>query len=150
MIRRVEMNPLNSIASLVFTVLVLVGLFFLVKGFFTLLGFLTPALLIGAAILNWRVFPDYAKWVWNQLKTNLPVGVISIVLSAIFFPVLAGFLCFKAYMRYKSNKTFSDLEQDRENEFIDYEEVDVEHSEPFELPPLEKTKESTEYDGLFE
>ena len=148
--RRVEMNPLNSIGSLLITILFLVGLFFLVKGFFTLLGFLTPALLIGAAILNWRVFPDYAKWIWRQLNSNIAVGVVAVVLSVVFFPVLAGFLCFKAYMRYKAKKTLGHLEQDLENEYVDFEEVDVELQESFELPPLEKSKERTEYDGLFE
>ncbi len=159
MIRKAEMNPFNSILSILIVVGVLAGLYFLVKGFFAILGIITPGLLIGAALLNWKVFPDYAKWIWKQLNNNAVLGVIAILFTVVLFPVVAGYLFIKAWMRYKGKKVLDSYREREEKEFVDFEEVANKPSRPLELPRIEtnpvrkqgkNSQDTVDYDQLFD
>ena len=150
MMRKVEFNPFNSIVSILITVGVLVGIYYLVKGFFAILGIITPVLLIAAAFLNWKVFPDYGKWLVKQLKNNLLFGVLACIGTVVFFPVVAGFLCAKAYFRYKTGKMMEAGQQRHEAEFVDFEEVKDMPNRPLKLPEMEKPSETVDYDQLFD
>jgi len=155
MMRKVEINPTNSFFGILITIGVLVGLYFLVKGFFAVLSIITPGLLIGAAILNWRVFPDYAKWIWKQLNSNVILGIIAILFTVFLLPVTAGYLFVKAYFRYKGGKMVKEMNQKREAEFAEFEEIKDDVVKPLELPRIEKRtvdkpQETTDYDQLFD
>ena len=149
--RKVEMNSGNSIVSILGLVLFFVLLYYVAKGFFYILGLLTPAFLIGAAILNWQVFPDYVKWVWKLLNRNPIMGVITAILSVVALPVLSGFLFMKAFFRYRMKKAGNIIQERREAEFVDFEEVEDTSSTPLELPEMEPRKpRSNDYEGLFD
>lgn len=151
--RRVDMNPFGNIGSLLVTIAVLIGLYYLVTGFFTLLSFITPGLLIGAAILNWRVFPDYASWIWKQLQSNILFGILAVLFTVVALPVVSGFLFFRAYFRYQRGKVSPQFEQRNDDDFIDFEEVEEMPSERLELPEIRETRQergNSDYEQLFD
>jgi len=155
MIKRFEMNPKNSLVGIVIAVAILAGLYFMVKGFFLILNIITPGLLLGAAILNWRVFPDYAKWIWKTLNANPIMGLIAILFTFFLYPVAAGYLFVKALFRYQSGKFIKNREERRESEFVEFEEMDNRPVTPLELPRIEKTRvekpgNTVDYDQLFD
>ena len=156
------MNPFNSITSVIGLVLFFVVAYYVLKGAFFILGLITPALLIGAAILDFKVYPDYAKWVWKTLQSNPILGIIAVIGSVVALPVLSGFLFFKALFRRKLKKMGVDMKQgfpgqsaneSAEEDFVDFEIVDEEMHKPLELPEMDKPRQESkggDYEGLFD
>ncbi|MEM9922104.1 MAG: hypothetical protein AAF990_28630 [Bacteroidota bacterium] len=153
--KKIDVNPFNSITSILFLVLVLVGLYFIAKGVFTILSWLAPVLLILALVLNYRVVLNYGKWLINLLQKNILMGLGAILLTVVGFPVIAGFLAVKAYLYRKVDQFQSQAEQKVAGEYVDFEEVDEIPETPLELPPLERPrrpsaeKDDNDYDRFF-
>jgi hypothetical protein len=151
--RKVDVNPFNSITSILFMVLVFVALYWLATGIFKLLSFAAPFLLVAALIINHKVVINYGKWLWNLLKTKPLMGIGGVLLSIFGFPIIAGFLFGKALLFRKVDKMKTEFETKKYGEFVDYEEVDEEPQIRLELPEYEKPKpkkNQTDYDQYFE
>ena len=86
-----QINPFNSILSVIIFVGVIVGLFYLAKGVFQILNLLSPILIILTLIIDYRVVTSYLKMLWNHLKTNPLMGIGLILLTIIAHPLVAGF-----------------------------------------------------------
>lgn len=155
--KRININPLTGIIG---AILFFALLYFIIKGAFFILGILTPALLIGAALLDWKVFPDYGMWIWKLLKSNPIAGIAAGVLSVVAMPFCAGFLFAKALFKNRIKKMglnipgMEDLNPNREEEFVDFEIVEDMPEEKLELPSMEKPKQDNsdtgEYEQLFD
>ena len=120
------------------------------KGIFTVLAWASPVLLIGAAIMDYTVITDFGKFLMKLIKDNPIMGIVTLVLSVVGYPILFGYLFFKALMRRQVNKIMK--EANKEPEYDNYEEVNEEQDEDFlELPQIEKQskKATSEYDDLF-
>jgi len=130
------MNPFNSITSIIGTVLFFVVMYFVVSSFFKLLAFITPALLIGALILNWKVYPDYGQWLWALLQRNPLMGIGAGILTVVAMPVVAGFLFVKALLRNRLGKMQGNFEQRTEGQFTEFEEVDDFPETKLDLPEI--------------
>ncbi len=156
-------NSFGSFGPLIGLILFVTVLYFLVKGVFTLLSILAPFLLIAAAILDHTVITDFIKFVLKLLKENPLMGLIAIILSIMGFPVLFGFLFFKALAR-KNLKKFTEKATQEKNKYDQYEEVKETKKDDEEdfliLPKIEKPqpvskenkpqdKSGNEYDNLF-
>ncbi len=143
----------NGIFGFVFLVLLLVGLFFIARGIFTLLSWAAPVLIVGALIINYRTVVNYLKFMLSLLKRNVLTGIIAIILSVVGFPVLAGVLFGKSIFDRKVRKLKETHQQHRQGEFVEYEEViRNKPRDEFELPPLEKEippKEENKYKDFF-
>lgn len=147
-------NPLGSFGAIVVLTIFLVALFFIAKGIFTILSWAAPVLLILTAIFDYTVITDYGKFIWNLLKTQPLWGIIAIILTIVGFPIVSGFLFFKAYAR----KSLKNYQKSQEPKYADYEEVtstEVKEDTDFlelkrpEAKPLENKKQGSEYDELF-
>jgi hypothetical protein len=151
-------NPLGNLGPLFGLIIFLVIGYFLITGLFGLLAKLSPFLLIGAAILDYTVILDYGKFIIKLLKENPLMGLIAILLSIIGYPVLFGFLLFKAYAR-KKVKSFVERVEKEKNKYDDYEEVKIDSKkneddfmilkEVKKTEPIEKEKPKNDYDDLF-
>ncbi|MEO0776858.1 MAG: hypothetical protein AAFW73_20305 [Bacteroidota bacterium] len=160
--RRTDINPFNSIRSILFLVLFFVALFFVARGIFTLLSWVAPVLLILTLVLDYKTIIDYGKWLGRLIRKDLLMGVGAIILTVVGFPVIAGFLFFKALIRRKVGQVKKDMEERAAGQYIEFEEVESTTYEPLELPPLDtpqaepepqpETRRSTknDYDDLFE
>ncbi len=155
--RRSDINPFNSITSILVLVLVFVALYFVAKSVFTILSWVAPVLLLLAAIFDYRTILDYGKWVLNLLRKDILMGIGAVVLTVVGFPVIAGFLFAKALFRKKVGELEKNMKTESEGQFVDYEEVDSKPYEPLELPPIEpqpraepRRNNNNEYEDLFE
>ena len=81
------------------------------------------------------------------------MGILAVLLVVFGYPIVSGYLFFKALGKRTIKKAYERVEKDK-NIFTDYEEV-VEDDNFLELPPLNKRLEapiqskSNEYDDIF-
>ncbi len=163
--RKVDVNPFNSIVSILILVGIFVGLYFLATGIFKILTWLTPVLLIATLIIDHRVVVNFGKWLVNTLRTNFILGLGAVLLMIFGYPIIAGYLFTKALVSRKLKQVKADFEQRTQPQYAEYEEVeptntpyeDLSDEKPLDLnaprPPRPKEKPSgseTEYDQLFE
>ena len=165
--RKVDVNPFNSILSILFLVAVFIGLYYVATGIFTILSWLAPVMLIGALVVNHNVVINYGKWLINTLKSNFLLGVGALLLTIFGYPIIAGYLFAKALVSRKLEKVQEDFRQRTQPQYADFEEVDTEDApyedltekpldlnapRPVQSPPKQKDSSGggSEYDRLFE
>lgn len=139
-------SPFGGILSLVLIVLFFVGLYWIASKVFALLYYASPVLLVVAAILDYKVITNYVKYVFKLLNNNLLLGLGMVLLTFFGFPVVAAYLAFRAWVRYKLRKR-GHLEKET---YVEYEEISNDVMDLEELPPKVKDKKSNKYDDLFE
>lgn len=144
-------GPLGSFGGIIILTLFFVALYFIAKGLFTVLSFVAPVLLILTLILDYTVVIDYGKFILNLLKNNLIVGILAVFLTVLGFPIVSGFLFFRAIVRHKLKSAMK--KQEKKNAFVEYEvlEEEVNDEDFLELPKVEKTPKpkDSDYDDLF-
>lgn len=105
-------------------------------------------MLIITLILDYKVVTGYLKWVWKKLQTDTLFGLVMVLVTIFGFPIVSGYLLFKAYMK----KQLKDRVQQRDNaEYAEYEIIEPEE-ETIELRELEeplKDSRSNDYDNYF-
>lgn len=157
-------NPLRSVMGIVFLVLAVMAIFWIAKGIFTILSWLTPVLLIATLIIDHKVIINYGKWIGKLLKQNPVYGIGAILLSFFGAPVVATFLFGKAMLKRKVRQMQTAVEEKQKGKYTDYNEVEEEEEIEFELKdeeeiiPLEvpkttrrlKREERNSYDDLFD
>ena len=155
-------NPFRSIMGIVFLVLAIMAIFWIAKGIFTILSYLTPVLLIATLIIDHKVIVNYAKWIGGLLKNNLLYGIGAILFTFIASPVVAVYLFGKAMFKRQIRKMQTVAEEQQRGKPTDYEEVaeeevDFELQDEDEVIPLEIPKttrrlreERSSYDDLFD
>lgn len=157
--------PGGGLGCLLFTVLMLVGGYYLLQGLYDLLLWAAPALLVLALIINWRVFPDTIKSWLKSLETNPLNALISLALAVLLFPFFSLYLLLKAigYRKMEQfRRQFGEAEAPRtkEEDFVEFEELESTpkhtHSEETEVqtPPLKPEiqrpgKDQNPYDTFF-
>ncbi len=143
----------NGILGFIFLVLLLVGIYFIARGIFTVLSIVAPFLILGALIINYRTVINYLKFVLSLLQRSPLTGIIAILLSIVGFPVLSGVLFGKAILDRKVRRRQQELRARKEGEYVEYEEVIRKvPDEELELPPFEKPqpqKKDNRYEDLF-
>lgn len=144
-------NPLGSFGAVIAMIAVLLMLFFLAKGIFTILSWAAPVLLILALIFDYTVVTDYAKFIGKLFKENALYGILASVLTVVGYPVVSGFLFFKAFARRSLKKVIKKAEEAQKPKYSDYTEI-KEDEDFLELPriqKLEEVKKENDYDNLF-
>ncbi len=155
--RKIDVNPFNSITTIIMLVLFFAALIFLIKGIFQIMAFVAPALLIGALIVDYKVVVSYGKMLFNLLKSNILMGIGAVFLTVVAFPVVAAFLLGKALFKKKVNQIRQDMETKTQGEYAEFEEMESEIKR-VELPPVpkrqkekQKLKETrNDYENLFD
>ncbi len=152
--RKVDINPFNSIASILLLVFVFVALYWIASSLFWLLTKLSPILLIAALIIDHTVVLNYGKWLLNLLKKNPLMGIVAVLLSVVGYPVIFGFLLAKALLYRKVNKMKQEFDVKQNGELVDYEEIEEKPQIRLELPSFEKPepkpKKGDDYDQFFD
>jgi len=112
-------------------------------------------MLIVALIVDYKVVTGYGKWLVKLTKDNALLGIGAILLTVLGFPLVSLFLLGKALLRKRVKDAREEAMQQREGEYIEYEELD---SEPMDLPQIEEWEKQTEerrrkrndYDDFFD
>ncbi len=162
--RNLNQFPGGGLGCLIFSVLILVGGYYLLQGLYYLLLWAAPALLVLALIINWRVFPDTIKsWV-KSLETNPLSALLYLAIAVLVFPFFSLYMFLKAigYRKMKQlRQQFGEPEKaSKEEEFVEFEELESTPKRSFEqeteIPelPIEPEKERPKkdqnpYDSLF-
>ena len=126
----------NGIIGFVLAIAIVVLLFFFMKGVFTILAWAAPFLLLATVLINYRTVTNFLKWLYELFFRNPIMGIVALVLIFFGFPVVAGFLFGKSIFDRKVRLLVEANE--RENAFIEYEEVDDE----MELKQIEYSERS--------
>lgn len=148
-------NPFSSIIGVVLGILFLLGLFFIARFIFTILYYLSPIMLIAALIVDHKVVTGYGKWLLRLTKDNALLGIGAILLTVLGFPLVTLFLLGKALLRKRVKEAQEEAMQQREGEYIEYEEL---NSEPLDLPQIEqwekqaeeRRRKNNDYDDFFD
>ncbi len=157
-------NPFRSVMGIVFLVLAVMAIFWIAKGIFTILSYLTPVLLIATLIIDHNVIINYGKWIGSLLKNKLPYGIGAILFTLIASPVVAVYLFGKAMLKRQVRKMQTNVDEQRRGKTTEYEEVIEEEEVEFDLKdeeeiiPLEipkttrriKQQDRNTYDDLFD
>jgi len=142
-------SPFDSITNIIFLVLFFMALFFIARGFFWILSWAAPFLLIGALLLNYSVVLNYGKWLVHLVKKNLLLGIAAIIFTVIGFPVVTAFLFGKALFKKKLKDIKAKHENEQQGEYVDYEELESKNT-TLELPQMKPKEKQSEYDRLFD
>lgn len=134
----------NFWVGLIVMIAVLIGLFYIARGIFTILAWAAPVLLIITLIIRHQVVISYGKMVWNLLRKNPLMGIIAVVLTIIGFPVVALALFGKALLDRKVVQLSDRAEKAYRDEFTEYEEIE---DESLELPDMER-EQKRPYDDM--
>ncbi len=146
----------NGIWSLLVMVLVLVGLFYLARGIYIVLSWATPVLLIAAAVLDYKVFIRFGKYVIRLLQGSPLLGVLVVVLSVVALPLLAAILFFQALASHQAGRIRREIERRNQGEWAEYEEVEIVDVEPPRVARPEPEKrparpdDAADYEQLFD
>lgn len=155
-------NPLGPVVSLVMLALVIMGIYFVIKGVFWVLYWIFPALLIATLIIDRQVIIDYVMWIVNAVKKRNWVLFLGVTfMTVIAFPLVAAFLFGKAMLKRKVKQVTKNFEQKTEGEFVEFEEIPEEKPEILELPdltqrpprkkePIKRQERHNDYEDLFE
>lgn len=126
-------NSSNGIVGALILVLFFVALFFVARAVFNLLAFVAPILFILALILDYKGVINYGKFIIKLVKEQPALGIIAGILSFVGFPIVSGFLFFKAV----GKRVIKSKLKQKEPEFAEFEEVE-EDEDFLDLPELEK------------
>ncbi len=122
-------NPLGFIIGLLLIGGLIYGVIKITQLVVSLLYSVSPILLIATLIIDISVIKDYFAMLGRLLRNNTPVGVIALLLSAVFYPFPITYLFLKAIMKRKIRKNADKQRRMVEGDLIDFEELD---SKPME------------------
>jgi len=89
-------SPFGGILSIVFLVVLVVGLFYLFSAFTKFLYWASPALIIAALVIRYKVVVNYVKQLGNLVQKMPMLGIGAILLTFLLYPFVALHLFFKA------------------------------------------------------
>ncbi len=102
-------------------------LFYSLRFVFSILSAVAPFLFIATLFINFGVVKDYIDMVIGKLKDNIGIGLLYAVGSFILFPLVAGFLFYKAITEDKTERKkrreFRKKKRKTKDEYIPFEEV---------------------------
>ncbi|HHB78251.1 MAG TPA: hypothetical protein ENK85_03335 [Saprospiraceae bacterium] len=146
-------NPFGGILSLVFLVVMIIGLFYLFSAFTKFLYWASPVLIIATLVIRYQVVVNYMKQLAGLLKSMPLLGVGAILLTFLLYPFVALHLFLKAL-----RKPIPESERRAQNPFFfgppkekPEEDVFTEFEDLTEPEPRTKKEESDDdYDQFFE
>jgi len=148
------MKTTNLIIGLVVLALAFMATGILLKGVYSIIGFVAPVLLIIALILDKDTIIGFGKWIYNLFRKDWMMGLAVSIGTYFLFPFVILFLLAKAYLTKKVKDTRKAYDVQKNGEWADYEEVDSKPQVRIELPPIKEKRAQTrnggEYEDLFE
>lgn len=121
--------PGGGFGCLLLAVFGFVAVYFVLKGLYVLLYWLSPVLLVIAAIVNWRVFPQTVKNWLKTLEANPVSAIIYLGLAVLLFPFFSLYMLLKAVGMKQLERMgqFMNNQQGAtggQEEFTDFEEIE--------------------------
>lgn len=146
-------SPFGFIGPILILAVFFAALFFIARGLYILFRFVAPVLFILTLVLDYKVVINFFKTVRDMYRKNWVVALVATILGIVMYPVVTGYLFFKA-LGSRNMKKFNKKTVKDQNTFTEYEEI-VEEEIFLELPVLnknpepQKKQEENKYDHLF-
>lgn len=147
----------RGMGALLLMVLVLVALFYIARGIYIVLSWATPVMLVVAAVLDYKVFVSYGRYVLRLLQERPLWGVLVVLLSVVALPLLSALLFFRALASYQATRMQKALQRRRQGEWAEYEEVEIAENESpsLEVPrpskrSVARAEDAADYEQLFD
>ena len=83
-------GPFGFLGPLLILVLFFTIIYFITKGLFYIFSWLSPVLLLGALILNYRVVTEFIRWVLNMIVKQPLFGLVLLALIVLAYPFTAA------------------------------------------------------------
>lgn len=138
-------RSINLVIGIAFTIIFLMGLFWITNAIFRLLywNWFVLFLLIATLIVDYKGVVKFLKRIVNLTQRNLPVGLAAILGTAIGYPFVLIYLLGKGLLKKQINQI---RKTKKEDDYIDFEEI-KDDQEYLDLP--EKEKKARGYDEDF-
>ena len=123
--------PGGGLGCLLITILGFVAVYFVLKGLYNLLFWLSPALLVLALVVNWRVFPHTIKTWLKTLETNPLSALVTAGFCVLLFPFFSLYILLKALGMKKLEEMGQKMSGQQgshtrsEEEFVEFEEIET-------------------------
>lgn len=125
-------GPSGFLGPLLILVLFFLFLYYVTKGLFYIFSWLSPVLLLGALILDYKVVTGFLKRLWTLISTQPLFGILATLLAVVAYPFTAAYLFFKALsgknkakasgQQGRTQPTYTPWQETTED--IEYEEVE--------------------------
>lgn len=135
--RRGGGNPIGNWIGIIMIAVVLIGLFIVGRAIFNMLYFIAPLLLIATLVIDYKVVLSYIKQLGGLFAKNPLYGIGATALTFFFYPIVFVVLLFRAFTGKKISQFQANAEEERQGEFVEYEELD---EEPLDLDEFGKVK----------
>ncbi len=109
--------------SIIMMIAVLVGLFYLTKGLWWILGLIGPILFIVAFFLNRSVVTGWFKSIFSNFKASPMMSVGKALLTFFAFPLVGGYLFSKAVVKNKVAEVSGQMKKAQQPEYTEYEDI---------------------------
>lgn len=121
--RSYNVNPL-------FALLIIIGFFVLmyyfIKGFFYLIYWAAPLLIIGVLILDYRLFVDHFKGLYRGIRREPITGTLWAIINILALPLVAVWLLIVGLAKRKVKKAYKEQQQRREALYSEFEIIEEE------------------------
>lgn len=135
-------GQMGGIIGIIVMAVVVIGLFFVVRGIFNLLYFLAPVLLIATLIIDYKIVLNYLKQLVGLFKTNPLYGLGATAFTFFLYPIVFLVLLFRAVTGKGRKRIFTAGGNSDENaEYAEYEEIDDDLDLGLDLDELGRVKE---------
>lgn len=112
--------------------------FYITKWILYVLGFLAPALLVIAAILNFSTIKNFVKYLWGLIRVKPILGLALTLLVIVGFPITCTFLFLRAWSQWRKRKNYVQEMTSDGSEYIDYEIIDEDRVKNRRIDLLER------------
>ncbi len=130
--------------GIIMMIVILVSLFFVVRGIFNLLYFIAPVLLIATLIIDYKVVLQFIKQLGGLFAKNPLYGIGASALTFFLYPIVFVVLLFRALMGKRLRQVTGQVGGAQDGDFVDYEEID---DEPLDLDEFGKVKQENYRDS---
>src|SRR5690606_12688085 len=98
--------------------------FYITKWILYGLAFLSPLLIVAAALLNFQTIRNFFRYLWGLFRVKPLWWIVVALIMLVGFPVTAALLFVRAWSQYRKRKNYETYMTSDGSEYIDYEVVD--------------------------
>ena len=100
----ISSGPRNPLISILLGILMIVGIYYLITGVYNLLWYISPVLLISAAVLHLPTVVSYGKNLIEGVRRDAVKGSLILLANVLFFPITFAYLLLKAVASRKLDR----------------------------------------------
>jgi membrane protease YdiL (CAAX protease family) len=125
--RNREFGSFNLIIVLLLIAAFMIGLFYLVKGLYTLMLYIAPILAISILFIDYRSYIALGRWIKRKYQKDVLTGITWTLICAAGFPFVLFILLYRAVF-LKGIRSSGDNQRrpfNSNKEYLDYQDYEI-------------------------